>query len=223
MRVLVVEDEVKLANSLAEGLEKQGFTVDVLNDGSAALTRILLYRKEYDVVVLDLMLPGTDGREICQKVREEGVTTPILILSARGEMDDKVDLLQTGADDYLVKPFSFDELIARLKALMRRPTEMVPTVLSVAGIELDTGTRSVTKSGKPLTLTLKEYGLLEYFMRNPNKALGREDIMDHLWDFNFSSFSNVLDVHVKNLRKKLGREGNSIIETVRGVGYRLNG
>lgn len=223
MRILIVEDEIKLAEALSEGLKKQGFTVDHLPDGDSAFTRIMLYRNEYDAIVLDLMLPGMDGREICQKIRTEGVTTPVLILSARGEMDDKVDLLEIGADDYLVKPFSFDELVARLKALMRRPTEMVPTILTVGDISLDTGSRAVSRAGKPLVLTLKEFALLEYLMRNPGKALARDDIMDHLWDFNFSSFSNVLDVHVKNLRKKLGRDGNAIIATVRGVGYRLNG
>ena len=223
MRILIVEDEIKLAEAVAEGLKKQGFTVDHLAEGDAAFTRIMLYRNEYDAIVLDLMLPGMDGREICQKIRAEGVTTPVLILSARGEMDDKVDLLQIGADDYLVKPFSFDELVARLKALMRRPTEMVQSVLTIGDITLDSTSREVTCAGKPIVLTLKEFALLEYLMRNPNKALGRDDIMDHLWDFNFSSFSNVLDVHVKNLRKKLGRDGNAIITTVRGIGYRFNG
>lgn len=222
MRILIIEDEEQLAQGLARGLEKHGYAADIIADGNDAITRISLYRNEYDAIILDLMLPGATGQEVCTAVRGLGVTTPILVLTARDEIDTKVDVLNMGADDYLPKPFSFEELVARLSALMRRPTEMKPVILSVRDITLDTGTRIVTRDEEPISLTLKEFSILEYLMRNPNRALSREDILDHVWDFQFSSFSNVVDVHVKNLRKKLGDERGRLIETVRGVGYRIN-
>jgi DNA-binding response OmpR family regulator len=222
MKILLVEDEQKLSAALSKGLEHEGYTVDVIPDGKKALTRISLHRNDYDLVILDLMLPGMDGHEICKQVREWGITIPILILTARAETEKKVDLLMSGADDYLVKPFSFAELTARIGALLRRPTEALPEKLKMGGIELDLGTRSVMKDSKPVELTLKEFGLLEYFMRHPNKVVNREDLLNHLWDFNYSGFSNVVDVHVKNLRKKLGEGGGgAVLETVRGIGYRM--
>jgi len=224
MRILIVEDEQKLAESLKKGLELKGFAVDVLSDSEKARTRITLYKNEYDLILLDLMLPGIGGAEICREARAAGVTTPIIILTARGEASEKVDLLNMGADDYVVKPFSFDELVARITAVLRRPEVAMPTVLSVGELELDPAKRTVTKAGKPIALTLKEFSLLEYFMRRPGEALTREDVLDHVWNFDFSGFSNVLDVHMKNLRKKLGdyEGGTPLFETVRGVGYRLN-
>lgn len=221
MRILIVEDEERLAKALVEGLGKQGFAVDHVSDGPTASNRISLYRNEYDVIVLDLMLPGMAGEEICRAAREAGVKTPILVLTAKDDTDSKVSVLNMGADDYLAKPFSFEELLARIKALMRRPDEVVPVTLEHRDITLDTATHVVTKDGEEIPLTLKEFALLEYFMRHPGRALTREDILDHVWDFEFASFSNVVDVHVKNLRKKLGDHGGSLIETVRGVGYRL--
>lgn len=222
MKILVVEDEKKLAQALSRGLALKGYTVDIVADGEKALTRISLHRSDYDLVILDLMLPNMDGYEICKKVRELGVTTPILVLTARNETDTKVQLLLAGADDYLVKPFSFEELSARVHALLRRPVDTVPQVLKVHDIELNPVERRVTRSGREIPLTLKEFGLLEYFMRHPNQVVNREDLLSHLWDFNYASFSNVVDVHVKNLRRKLD-EGNhsSVLETVRGIGYRL--
>ena len=222
MKILLVEDEQKLADALAKGLMHEGYTVDHLADGKKALTRISLHRTDYDLVILDLMLPGMDGHEICKQVREWGITIPILILTARAETEKKVDLLMSGADDYLVKPFSFAELTARIQALLRRPAEALPEKLKLGDIELDLGTRTVTKSGESIELTLKEFGLLEYFMRHPNKVVNREDLLNHLWDFNYSGFSNVVDVHVKNLRKKLGEgDDGAALETVRGIGYRM--
>lgn len=222
MRILLVEDEEKLAEVLAEGLKHKGYAVDVVNDGTKGYTRISLHRSDYDLVILDLMLPGMSGLDICRQMRAEGITLPILVLTARNEEEQKVNLLLAGADDYLVKPFSFDELAARIQALLRRPTESVPTVLRVLDIELDPAERTVNRDGVPLTLTLKEFGLLEYFLRHPNQVINREDLVAHLWDFNYESFSNVVDVHIKNLRKKLdlGSEP-SVIETIRGIGYRL--
>ncbi|MDR3571819.1 MAG: response regulator transcription factor [Candidatus Pacebacteria bacterium] len=221
MKILLVEDEQKLAQALSKGLTHEGYTVDTIDDGKKALTRIQLHRSDYDVIILDLMLPTMDGYEICKEVRAANITTPILVLTARAETDTKVQLLLAGADDYLVKPFSFAELSARLKALMRRPNEKLPETLRVGDIELNPGERKVSRGGKEVPLTLKEFGLLEYFMRHPNQVVNREDLLSHLWDFNYVGFSNVVDVHVKNLRRKLEGEGTAILETVRGIGYRL--
>jgi len=221
MKILLVEDEQKLAIALKKGLELQGYAVDAVADGKKALTRISLHRNDYDLVILDLMLPTMSGQEICKEMRARDVTVPILVLTARAETDMKVDLLLTGADDYLVKPFSFSELSARIRALLRRPNQTVPEVLRSDDIELNPITRRVTRGGQDVPLTLKEFGLLEYFMRNPDKVVNREDLLNHLWDFNYVGFSNVVDVHVKNLRRKLGGAGEDILETVRGIGYRL--
>jgi DNA-binding response OmpR family regulator len=225
MRILIVEDEAKLAEALKKGLELKGFTVDWLDDSEKARTRILLYREEYDIILLDLMLPGIDGATICRDVRAEGVTTPIIMLTARDETEYKVALLNAGADDYIAKPFSFDELVARMNAIMRRPEQTIASKLTVRDIELDPGSHTVTKGGEPVQLTLKEFALLEFFMRHPNEALTRESVLDHVWSFDFPAFSNVLDVHMKNLRKKLDDHGDAdpLFETIRGVGYRING
>lgn len=224
MKILLVEDEQKLAEALARGLTLKGYTVDTVHDGKKALNRISLHRTDYDLVILDLMLPSMDGLEICKTAREWGVTTPVLILTARNETDRKVELLLAGADDYLVKPFSFDELAARVHALLRRPTETLPSVINVNDIELNPVERTVKRNGEDVPLTLKEFGLLEYFMRHPNQVVNREDLLTNLWDFNYASFSNVVDVHVKNLRKKLSSgESENPLETVRGIGYRLRG
>lgn len=222
MKILLVEDEQKLASALAKGLGLEGYTVDTIPDGKKALTRISLHRSDYDLIILDLMLPSMDGLEICKQVRAMDITTPILVLTARNETDTKVQLLLSGADDYLVKPFSFAELVARVRALLRRPNESLPQSLKVGDIELNPVERRVTREGKEIPLTLKEFGLLEYFMRHPNQVVNREDLLNHLWDFNYVGFSNVVDVHVKNLRRKLDKGGGSgSLETVRGIGYRL--
>lgn len=222
MKILLVEDEEKLAQALKRGLEMAGYTVDIVGDGKKALTRISLHRDDYDVVILDLMLPSMDGHEICRQMREKNITVPVLILTARAETDTKVKLLLSGADDYLVKPFSFAELSARLRALLRRPVESLPEVLKAADIELNPNTRRVSREGAEVPLTLKEFGLLEYFMRHPNQVVNREDLLNHLWDFNYVGFSNVVDVHIKNLRRKLGgKDDYGLLETVRGIGYRL--
>ena len=221
MKILLVEDEQKLADALAKGLGLEGYTVDTIAAGKKALTRISLQRSDYDLVILDLMLPSMDGHEICKQVREMNITIPILILTARAETDTKVKLLLSGADDYLVKPFSFAELNARIQALLRRPVESLPETLKVGDIELNPAERRALREGKEIPLTLKEFGLLEYFMRHPGIVVNREDLLNHLWDFNYAGFSNVVDVHVKNLRRKLGEDAGRLLETVRGIGYRL--
>lgn len=225
MHLLIVEDEERLAKALKKGLELKGFAVDWLADPEKARSRILLYRNEYDLIILDLMLPGLDGATITESVRKENVTTPIVILTARNETEHKVDLLNKGADDYIVKPFSFEELLSRINAVLRRPAQQKPVTLKVGPLEMDMATRVVRKGGEEIALTLKEFSLLECFMRQPGEVLSREKLFDHVWDFNSLSWSNVLDVHMKNLRKKLGTndDGEQLFETVRGVGYRLLG
>jgi DNA-binding response OmpR family regulator len=222
MHLLIVEDEEKLAKALKKGLEVRGYAVDWLADSEKALSRILLYRNEYDLILLDLMLPGIDGATITERVRKENVTTPIIILTARNETEHKVDLLNKGADDYIVKPFSFEELLARINSVLRRPVSAQAVQLKVGELEMDTATRVVRVEGEEVPLTLKEFSLLECFMREPDVVLTREKLFDHVWDFNTLSWSNVLDVHMKNLRHKLGNERiHPHFETVRGVGYRL--
>lgn len=221
MKILLVEDEQKLAEALVKGLAHEGYAVDTISDGKKALTRIQLHRNDYDIVILDLMLPSMDGYEICKQMRSSDITLPILVLTARAETETKVQLLLAGADDFLIKPFSFAELSARLRALLRRPREKLPETLRFSDIELNTSERRVTRAGKDVPLTLKEFGLLEYFMRHPNQVVNREDLLSHLWDFNYAGFSNVVDVHVKNLRRKLDGDDEGILETVRGIGYRL--
>lgn len=225
MHILIVEDEERLAKALKKGLELKGYAVDWLPDAEKARNRILLYRNEYDLIILDLMLPGIDGATITESVRKENVTTPIIILTARNETEHKVDLLNKGADDYVVKPFSFEELLSRINAVLRRPAQSKPVTFKVGPIEMDMATRTVKKDDVEVPLTLKEFSLLECFMRQPGEVLSREKLFDHVWDFNSLSWSNVLDVHMKNLRKKLGTDanGDQLFETVRGVGYRLAG
>ena len=222
MKLLIVEDEQKLAEAMSRGLTHQGYTTDIIGDGKKALTRISLHRGDYDLIILDLMLPSMNGHEIVKEARELNVTTPILILTARAETENKVNLLLSGADDYLVKPFAFAELLAHVHALLRRPTEAIPSAIVVQDLTLDPASRTLTKNGDVVPLTLKEFALLEYLMRHPNQVVNREDLLSHLWDFNYDSFSNVVDVHVKNIRRKLASgEAPSLLETVRGVGYRI--
>lgn len=221
MRILLIEDEQLLADSIKQGLEHSGYVVDHLAKGEPAVDRLSLYRNEYDLAILDLMLPDIDGHVVCKTTRSNGVTMPILVLTARGDIEDKVTLLHSGADDYMVKPFAFRELLARIQALLRRPDETVPTVFSVGQFTLNTATHTIFRAETELSLTLKEFMLLEYFMRHPNQVLSRDDIIDHAWNFDFASLSNTVDVHVKNLRKKIGPDGDKIIQTVRGVGYQF--
>lgn len=225
MKILIVEDEEKLANAIKKGLEKVGYTADCVYDGETAERRILLHHDDYDLVILDLLLPKKNGFEICRHIREANVLTPILVLTARDITQDKILLLNGGADDYLTKPFSFDELVARIRALLRRPREALPSIIQIGDITLNPVERKVFRNNQEIPLTLKEFELLEYLMRHPNQALNREDILSHLWSFDYDAFSNVVDVHIKNLRKKLAfntyGHGPQKLETIRGTGYRL--
>ena len=220
MKLLLVEDNGKLAENIKTGLMQEGHAVDIIADGDVALRRILVNRNEYDLVILDRMLPGQDGVSVCKEWREQQVSLPVLMLTALDAVDDKVAGLDAGADDYLAKPFAFEELLARINALLRRPKEIIASVLRVGDIEMNLTDRSVSSSGKRVTLTLKEFMVLEYLMRNANKVVTRDTLYSHAWDFADSSFSNTVDVHIKNLRKKI-KDNGKIIQTIRGVGYKM--
>lgn len=222
MKILLIEDERKLADALGRGLVKRGFETDVLYDGAEGERRLLVHGGDYALAVVDLMLPGCTGKDICRNARLRGLTLPILMLTAQSSVETKVDLLNVGADDYVVKPFSFDELVARIHALLRRPIGTVQEILAVGELVLDPIDRVAKRDGVVLDLTQKEFAVLEYLMRRPGEVVRRDELLDRLWDFNYDAFSNVVDVHVKNLRKKLNEENRqSIVEAVRGVGYRL--
>ncbi|HEY1041145.1 MAG TPA: response regulator transcription factor [Candidatus Paceibacterota bacterium] len=220
MKVLLVEDNEKLSSTLKHALLQEGYAVDCLFDGDDAYRRITVSKNDYDVVILDRMLPSMEGVEVCRRWRDEGITVPVIMLTALDGTEEKVTGLTAGADDYLAKPFSFEELLARIRAVLRRPPQMVNTVLEVDGVLLDATSRTVTHHGENVTLTLKEFMVLEYLMRNASKVVTRDALYDHAWDFADSSFSNTVDVHIKNLRKKLHDEG-ILIQTIRGVGYKM--
>jgi two-component system OmpR family response regulator len=220
MRVLVVEDEIKMAGLLRRGLSEEGLAVDVAGSGEDALIRS--GATEYDAIVLDVMLPGISGFETCRRLREKGTWSPVLMLTARDSVEDRIAGLDGGADDYLTKPFSLGELSARLRALIRRQPNERPTVLEVGDIELDPARRRVARGGAEIDLSAKEFSLLETFMRSPGRVLTRFQLLEHAWDYSYEHRSNVVDVYVRYLREKLDRPfGVESIETVRGTGYRL--
>jgi heavy metal response regulator len=221
MRVLVVEDERKIADFIRRGLTEQGYAVDIAYDGEEALDWPAV--AEFDIMVLDVMLPGRDGIEVCRTLRERGVRIPILMLTARDAVEDRVRGLDSGADDYLVKPFAFAELLARLRALARREPGVMAPSLEIGDLTLDTTTREVSRAGKTIETTTKEYAILEYLMRHPNQVLTRSMIAEHVWNYDFDNASNVIDVHVRNLRRKID-DGSAVklISTIRGAGYRIS-
>jgi two-component system, OmpR family, response regulator len=220
VRVLVVEDEKKLGDLLSRGLREEGYAADVADRGEAALW--MAQAVDYDAIVLDLMLPGIDGFDVCRRLRRDGVWTPVLMLTARDAIEDRVSGLDTGADDYLTKPFSFDELLARLRALTRRAPAERPAVLEVGDLRLDPAAHRAWRGDRELDLSAKEFALLGVFMRRPGVALTRTKLLDGAWDLAFESRSNVVDVYVRYLRQKIDQPfGTDSIETVRGVGYRL--
>lgn len=223
MRILIIEDQQSIVNLVRDGLEAEGFAVDAVLDGEAGQSRIEYYHDDYDLVILDIMMPKRNGLEVCKNVREQKITTPILLLTAKDSVDDIAAGLNAGADDYLPKPFSFQVLLARIRAILRRPKTALPVELKVNNLVLNTTNKEAFKDGEKISLTLKEFGLLEYLMRHPNQVMTREQIISNLWDFAFDSFSNVVDVHVNYLRKKIGDDNGKILETVRGVGYKING
>ena len=222
MRVLVVEDELRMAGLIRRGLAAEGVAADIAASGEEAL--VSAAATAYDAIVLDVMLPGIDGFETGRQLRGNGVWAPVLMLTARDAVEDRVAGLDTGADDYLVKPFAFAELLARLRALVRRGDQERPSVLAVGDLTLDPASRSVKRGARDIQLSAKEFALLETFMRRPGEVLSRLHLLEHAWDFAYENRSNVVDVYVRYLREKIDRPfGTSTLETVRGAGYRLGG
>jgi two-component system, OmpR family, response regulator len=220
VRVLIVEDDLRMVGLIQRGLVKEGLAADVAPNGEEAL--VFAGAHEYDAIVLDVMLPGIDGFETCRRLRKTGNWTPVLMLTARDAVEDRVAGLDTGADDYLVKPFAFAELLARLRALVRRGEPERPTVLEVGDLRLDPATRDVRRGSTPISLSAKEFALLETFMRRPGTVLTRYDLLEHAWDFEYENRSNIVDVYVRRLRAKIDEPfARETLETVRGAGYRL--
>jgi len=222
MRVLVVEDERRLCNIIKRGLLEEGYAVDTAYDGEDG--EYYAETTPYDLIILDIMLPKRDGIEMCQQLRMKKVNTPILMLTAKDTIDDRVKGLDAGADDYLVKPFAFSELLARIRALLRREGFSKSPGLQIGDLTMDTLTREIWRGQRKVELTTKEYVILEYFMRHPNMVITRTMLEEHAWDYEFDSISNLIDVYIRRLRCKIDERGQpSLIQTVRGAGYRLRG
>src|SRR4051794_15995732 len=216
MRLLLAEDDLKLAGALDRGLRRAGYGVDVAHDGDQALLNARVY--DYDVAVLDVMMPGTDGVEVCRALREDSRWLPVLLLTARDQVPDRIRGLDAGADDYLVKPFDFGELLARLRALVRRGPTPRPPVMEVGELRVDPARHAVTLAGREVELTAREFAVLEFLARHVDEVVTRTQLLEHVWDANWYGSTNVVDVYVGYLRRKLGQDA---VETVRGVGYRL--
>jgi len=220
LRILLVEDEARMAGIIAKGLREQSYAVDIARDGEQALYNAAV--NTYDLVILDVLLPGQDGYSVCRALRASGLPLPILMLTALDTVDDRVAGLDCGADDYLAKPFDFKELLARLRALLRRPAQVRPETIRIDNLTVDTGSHTAARAGRWVSLTAKEYALLEFLARNENRVVGREQIAEHVWDESFDPLSNVIDVYVKRLRAKLDSgHGRRLIHTRRGEGYIL--
>lgn len=223
MRILIVEDERRLANILSKGLTEEGFAVDIAYDGKEGKRMLEINENEYDVVILDINLPKIDGLTLCKQLRENNVATPILILSAMSDLTHKIEGLDSGADDYVTKPFSFKELHSRIHALIRRDKQKSSPVLKVADLTLNPVKHEVNRSGKTIDLTPKEFSVLEYLMLNKDNVVTRTALIEHVWDYNFDSMSNVVDVFVANLRKKIDKNSKiKLIRTLHGVGYKIS-
>lgn len=220
MRILLVEDEPKAALMLAKGLRNQGYSVDIANESEDALYKVAV--NTYDLIILDLVLPGQDGFSVCRQVRTTGHSLPILILTARDSVQDRVKGLDTGADDYLTKPYEYSELLARVRALLRRASTSYTECIQVGDLRIDTGARSVTRCNQRINLTAKEYAILEYLGRQNGKLVSRQELSEHAWDENFDAFSNVIDVYILRLRRKIDSGyDNKLLRTRRGEGYAL--
>lgn len=223
MRILVVEDEHKIANSIKQGLVQESYAVDVAYDGETGFD--LASTEDFDLLILDIMLPGMDGIQVCNQLRQQGNHVPILMLTAKGQITDKVNGLDSGADDYLIKPFAFEELLARVRALLRRPKDQQSAVLQLADLELDTIKLSVSRAGKKINLSNKEYSLLEYLLRHSGQILTKDQIINHVWSYDSDILPNNVEVYIGYLRQKIDKAfPNSIdlIQTVRGFGYKIS-
>ncbi|MBU1187042.1 MAG: response regulator transcription factor [Acidobacteria bacterium] len=221
MRILIVEDDRKVGGFLQRGLREEQYAVDLCRDGEEAVHRAQV--ESYDAIILDIMLPGKDGFEICRELREKKVLTPILMLTAKDSLEDKVSGLGEGADDYLTKPFSFEELLARIRALMRRDKDYKTGVLKAADLQLDPTGRTVSRGGRSIELTGREYALLEYLMRNQGRIVTQTQILDHVWDRDYEGTSNIVNVYLNRLRKKIDKGFNPrLFKTVRGIGFTID-
>ena len=220
MRVLLAEDDPYLSAMLAKGLREHAYAVDVVADGDSAVTQAAI--NEYDLVLLDVAMPKRDGLAVCRELRRRGSAVPVLMLTARDAIADKVEGLDAGADDYLAKPFEFAELLARLRALLRRMPELLPSEIRIADLVIDTRSQAVTRAGKSIALTTKEYAMLEFLARNAGRVVGRAELTDHVWDEHHDPFSNALEVCVTRLRRKVDGDREPLIHTRRGVGYVLD-
>lgn len=221
MRILLVEDDDRIARFILKGLKEKAYAIDHVSDGDSAIYQAEV--SDYDLIILDIMLPGKDGFEVCGHLRDHGYNTPVLMLTARDAVEDRITGLDIGADDYLTKPFEFGELLARIRALLRRPKgEMVPSLITVGQLQIDTRGQVASVDGKAIDLTTKEYALLEFFARNADRVVGREEISEHVWNENFDPFSNLIEVYINRLRQKLrNRMDNPVLKTRRGAGYVL--
>ena len=220
MRILLVEDEPRMANVIAKGLREQAYAVDIAEDGDAALYQASI--NDYDLVILDVLIPHRDGFEVCRELRARGDTTPILMLTARAAVDDRITGFDAGADDYLTKPFSFRELVARVRALLRRDAQLRPDIYQLEDLIVDSGSHRVSRAARPIELTAKEYALLEYLVRRAGQLVSRSDIAAHVWDDSFDPFSNSIEVYMNRLRKKIDEEHSiELLHTRRGEGYIL--
>ena len=220
MRVLIAEDDPGVQRFVVKGLEEQAYAVDAVATGPAALEQAEI--NSYDLIILDVMLPDLSGFEVCRRLRELGLKIPVLMLTARDAVEDRVSGLDHGADDYLTKPFEFRELLARMRALLRRPAELKPAQLHVADLTLDTAAQTANRAGRNISLTHKEYGLLEFLVRNVNRVVGRAEIAEHVWDEQFDPFSNLIEVYINRLRRKIdGTKETPLLHTRRGAGYML--
>jgi len=220
MRVLIVDDDQGMAENIALILKKISSAVDIANDGERG--RLLALTTNYDLILLDYNLPKISGREILEELRKDGKNTPVIMLTVRSELDDKVDLLNSGADDYLTKPFAAAELLARIKTIRRRPENLKGPILKISDLELDADRFSVTKGGQKIFLSTKEFALLEYLLENKGYVLSRQEIMEHVWDENADPFSNTVEVHIMKLRKKIERPGEQLIFTISNRGYKID-
>jgi DNA-binding response OmpR family regulator len=221
MQILIVEDEEKIANFLRRGLLEESYVVDIASNGEKALYKVFV--NEYDLIILDLLIPKVDGVTVCRTIRQSNTRIPILVLTAKDAVEDKVKVLNAGADDYMVKPFAFSELSARVRALIRRSKKADPTILTIDNLSLDPATRTAKRGNKMIVFTTREYALLEYFMRNPNRILTKSELLDHVWDYNYAGLSNIVETYIRYIRKKIKvhSKDKDLIHTMRGSGYIL--
>ncbi|MEI7890429.1 MAG: response regulator transcription factor [bacterium] len=222
MKILIIEDQESIAKLIKSGLESEGFVADYILDGKDGQLRAELFHKDYDLLLLDLNMPKINGLDVCKNIRKLKISIPIIMLTGKDGNEDIINGLNVGADDYLVKPFSNKILVARIRAILRRPKTTINPIIEIKNLKMDVAGKKIFKNEKEIKLTTKEFSLLEYLIRNQNCVLSKDQILSNVWDFSFDSFSNVVEVHITNIRKKINDHDGLILETVRGMGYRIN-